>query len=60
MKKEEIIKWLDKNVTYEYYTENKHRKKIRNLFKTKTFNCKEADYEKWRYIWDYKTTSREI
>lgn len=39
--KEEILKWIDKNVKYEYYTDSKQKKRIKKLLEEKTkLNCR--------------------
>lgn len=36
---EEIIEWIDKNVKYEYYHDDKFRKRNKDLFDHKPLNC---------------------
>ena len=38
--KEEIIKWMDRNSKYEYYTDNPYRGDSKKL-KLKSMNCKD-------------------
>lgn len=36
---EKIIEWIDKNVKYEYYLDDKFRKRNKDLFDHKPLNC---------------------
>lgn len=35
----ELLDWMEKNIKYEYYTDNKYRDFEKKIFERRIFNC---------------------